>query len=271
MKELSTAQLDRWCKTATEQIRFGPDRRRVAEELRNHLEDHRMSLIEQGMDQQEANLQALEAMGSAEELAPQLAAIHKPFWGRVIRICRILLVPLLVFSIFPMINYYGRSLAYSAPDLEELYPDSYVEENGLTVQHLSPAKVSFSSDGSTFTVTDAMILTDQYGNTELQILVEQRCLLPSLEQVEYMMRYIPITEWFYVTDSAGTQYVPYHADRYSDNTFLSKDLRFGLFSCTMRYRIFDFVPDNVQWVDLSYARDGRSYTLRVDLTGGAAE
>ena len=238
-----------------------------------------MSLIEQGMEEQEANLQALEAMGSAEELAPQLAAIHKPFWGRVIRTCRLLLVLLLVFSIFPMINYYGRCLDYSASDLEEIYPDFYIEENGLTVQHLSPAKVSFSSDGSTFTVTDAMILTDQYGNTELQILVEQRSLLPSLEQVEYMaidwihlgMRKIPIAGWFDITDSTGTQYVPYYANYYGRNMFYSQYLRYGLLSSTMRYRIFDFDPDSVEWVNLSYDRDGRSYNLLIDLTGGGAK
>ena len=73
----------KWCLEAVSQIKYTADRDEVYEELRAHLEDHRDALMEQGIPREEAEKRALEAMGSAKEIAPQLAAVHKPFWGYV--------------------------------------------------------------------------------------------------------------------------------------------------------------------------------------------
>ena len=70
-----------WCQKATEKIRYSPDRRVVCQELMDHLEDHRDALMKQGLTREEAERKSLDAMGSAEEIAPQLGAIHKPWLG----------------------------------------------------------------------------------------------------------------------------------------------------------------------------------------------
>ena len=71
----------KWCETATADIRYQPDRKMVANELVGHLEDRRDALMAEGLDERTATDQALESMGDAKEIAPQLGALHKPFWG----------------------------------------------------------------------------------------------------------------------------------------------------------------------------------------------
>lgn len=81
-------RLTSWCHAATILIRFGPDRKAVYNELLAHLEERRDAFMEQGLNEREASTKALEAMGDAYEIAPQLAAIHRPFWGYFLRVSR---------------------------------------------------------------------------------------------------------------------------------------------------------------------------------------
>ena len=71
----------RWCAAATADIKYKPDRERVSEELYAHLEDRCAAMTEAGVPEAEAVKQALAAMGSADEVAEQMAKIHRPFWG----------------------------------------------------------------------------------------------------------------------------------------------------------------------------------------------
>ena len=59
--------LERWLDEATRGIRFGPDRRMVAEEL--------------AMTEAEARERAISEMGNVTELGKELAKIHKPWLG----------------------------------------------------------------------------------------------------------------------------------------------------------------------------------------------
>lgn len=105
MKQRETAPIevwDQWLNTATKQISFAPDRSDVARELRDHLEDKAATLGEvfPQLAQQEVEGMALNQMGQAEELAPVLAKIHRPWLGYVWLATRImvgmLLVPLVI-------------------------------------------------------------------------------------------------------------------------------------------------------------------------------
>ena len=96
MKNLAFCQ---WCSVATGRILYGPDREAVYTELRNHMEDHWESLVAQGVSEKDAMHMVLQAMGDPEEIAPQLGALHKPIWGYLLRISRILAVIFLYHSI----------------------------------------------------------------------------------------------------------------------------------------------------------------------------
>ena len=74
-------RFDDWCRKATAKIRYGPDRRAVEKELKAHLEDRYEELTARGLSFEEATVKALESMGSAAEIAPQLGAIHRPWLG----------------------------------------------------------------------------------------------------------------------------------------------------------------------------------------------
>ena len=75
--------LERWLDEATRGIRFGPDRRMVAEELAAHLEDKTSDpqWIFPDMTEAEARDRAISEMGNVTELGKELAKIHKPWLG----------------------------------------------------------------------------------------------------------------------------------------------------------------------------------------------
>ena len=70
-----------WCRDAISGIRYWKDRNKVFGELYEHLEDRYDYFIEKGYTHEQAQKKTLEAMGDPMELAPQLAAIHKPHWA----------------------------------------------------------------------------------------------------------------------------------------------------------------------------------------------
>lgn len=93
----------RWCNTAAGKIRYFPDWEMVTQELWDHLEDRYDSLIAAGFSDEEAVEKALDAMGSAEEIAPQLAAVHRPYWGWFYSFTKFLLILSLLFPLLTMI------------------------------------------------------------------------------------------------------------------------------------------------------------------------
>ena len=73
--------LRRWAQNAVYRIGFPGDRKKVYQELMNHMEDHRDALMEQGKSEKEACEAVEKAMGDPFAVAKDLAEIHRPFWG----------------------------------------------------------------------------------------------------------------------------------------------------------------------------------------------
>ncbi len=264
-------RLIQWCEIATCRISFGPDRRKVADELMGHLEDRRDALMAQGMDERTATDQALESMGDAKEIAPQLGALHKPFWGYVLRISKILLIILLCLSLNPIRKYVknldlDNNVSYR--DFAVFDPASYGGDTGRTLHHLSQPELSFSTDGSHFTLTDACVFSNNSSDfTQLYIRIQQTTLLPQTEHKEYFT-YFRITSFFTARDSLGNEYPCYWDGTGGENPYLlSGGAQTGLFTYTHECWINNF-PAEAEWVDICYERDGRSFSLRVYLTGG---
>ena len=70
-----------WVDAVCEQVRFQPDRKGIARELRVHYEDHVRDLLRLGRDPALAEERALEAMGNAQEVGRALDRVHKPWLG----------------------------------------------------------------------------------------------------------------------------------------------------------------------------------------------
>lgn len=70
-----------WVSAAVSYIPFKGDRDEVSAELRAHFEDHRDALIASGLDRQNAERRALEAMGDPDETGRMLRKVHRPWLG----------------------------------------------------------------------------------------------------------------------------------------------------------------------------------------------
>ena len=70
-----------WLEAVCEQVRFRPDRKGIARELRIHYEDHCQDLLRLGWTPELAEQRALAAMGNAQEVGWALDRVHKPWLG----------------------------------------------------------------------------------------------------------------------------------------------------------------------------------------------
>ena len=132
-----------WLDTATRDIRFSLDRRRVRQELEDHIQDRIEAEEARGLSPSQASRAVMEAMGDPKELARELAAVHSPWLGRLWRLSQAALVILalvmsfnllcsaafrdeLVWRLFP-----GQELEISIPPEERI--SAAPEASGPTV------------------------------------------------------------------------------------------------------------------------------------------
>ena len=73
----------KWRDEVVEQVRFWPDRKKIAEELDAHYEDHVKDLERIGFDHELAEERALQAMGDAAEVGKAMDKAHQPRLGWV--------------------------------------------------------------------------------------------------------------------------------------------------------------------------------------------
>ena len=74
-------QFDDWAEQVVERMWFPPDRKRVRKELLDHMEDAREALMEQGLTDEQAQEQAVTAMGDAKAVGKALNKAHRPILG----------------------------------------------------------------------------------------------------------------------------------------------------------------------------------------------
>lgn len=249
-------KFERWCRAATAQIRFVPDRMPVIRELQAHIEDHYQALLDQGTDSREAVDMAIAAMGSPEEIAPQLAALHRPFWGYAERVFRWVLIALVgiclsSFGFYVLKNsffdppvYYSDTYAQYSEDTDAEY---YLESGGMAI-----------SDGYVITLSKVV-----WADT-LRFQIKSFNLLPWAEHSD-------IGRWFEVTDSLGNTYrCAYEGGWPGEPTVMGSFLRTGPYTAVNNMWLTDFCSQDAQWLEFRYDRSGHTITFRIDLTGGGA-
>ena len=246
-------KLKNWCASATAQIRYKPDRAEVEAELMAHIEDKADALRAKGVPEEEINGEVLRSMGSAEAIAPQLAAIHKPWLGYIYRTAAVLTAITCLLAVF-LWGTFGGNLLFKLIDTANF--DSLIANHGQ-LKHYSHPNVSDSSDGYRFQVTEAGL--DATGHVlylELQV-----TYWPWMADTN-------ATRYIWATDSKGNYYASQAEAAYQNIPRVSfgGEMSTGGISC-LGLNILHF-SDTANWVELHYDRDGRDIVLRIDLTGG---
>ena len=266
-----------WCENATSGIRYAPDRQMVYEELLNHLYDHYDALVEDGMDHESARKAALEAMGNARQIAPQLVAIHRPFWGYFLRATRVLLVLSLCAALLSawfwkdVVYHYSGSFdgwnydPYTATQHEGMY----ILDTRLFYKEVNQSE---KSDGTTFTLTQAALWHVDYTNVEnddhdydrFYFQIEAFNPLPWTGKSEAM-------DWVWGVDSLGNYYDCYHKGirNYTPYVWISSS-HTGFLTYTYNLEITDYRSQEAEWIEFHYDRSDRDLVWRIDLTGGDA-
>lgn len=119
-----------WVDAVCEQVRFQPDRKAIARELRVHYEDHVKDLLRLGRDPALAEERALAAMGDAQEVGRALDKVHKPWLGWLWEVSRVLawaLTALALVTLFDTIGWASLAARTAAEFTWEEPPASAVK------------------------------------------------------------------------------------------------------------------------------------------------
>lgn len=249
-------KFEAWCAAATEKIRYGPDRRAVSRELQAHLEDRYDALAAQGLSFEEATSRALEAMGSAAELATQLGAIHRPWLGYLYSFVKFLGITTGLLAAFVMsIQICGTAGMRFSTDRFESLP-----ANVENISFYCKPELSAHVEGYHISIEEAAVAEDAE-ETRFYFEIQTRWL-------PWMERFHGV-DHFWAVDSLGNYYYPYSvfAYEYPHITHGGSTATSGIQTCTMVLTTFDA---DAQWVELRYDRDGRDIVFHIDLTGGGA-
>lgn len=259
----------RWAEYAVSGIIFPGDKKKVYQELMDHMEDHYDGLVGQGMDEEAAREAVEKAMGDPWAVAKDLAAIHQPFWGYFLRATRVILVLVLIATLFPLSGFLQEH-SFRRPgfrDWDVFDENDYGGDTNRTLLHLSDQDSSFESDGYTFTATDAAVYRDdEHEITFFHCRVQQFNPIPWSYHGE-------VGYWFWAEDSLGNYYYSQYETAQDEDprkpAMYGNMSQTGILTHTYEFWIND-IPD-AQWLKIHYTRDGRDEMLFIDLTGGASK
>ena len=267
-----------WCENATSGIRYTPDRKMVYGELMNHLYDHYDALVEEGMDEENARTATLEAMGNARQIAPQLAAIHRPFWGYVLSFTRFVLFVTLCAAVACACFWIKHGYDFSQPHYGYTHFNPYelTEFDGMYTHHTrqiytQPNQFA-ETDGYICTLSEASVWHVEYTKVENDA-HDYDCLYLQIRVFHPLpwAEHRDIGRLFYAVDSLGNTYDCYYDGIQNYAPYItSSEYHTGLLTYTSELRIEDFQFEGVEWIELRYDRSGRNIALRLDLTGGDA-
>lgn len=71
-------QIKEFLNSVCEQIKYKPARESISEELKNHIEELKENYVNQGFEEEKAEIKAVEQMGDSIEIGKKLNKIHKP-------------------------------------------------------------------------------------------------------------------------------------------------------------------------------------------------
>ena len=267
-------KFESWCLKAIAPIRCPPDQDAVMAELYAHMLDHYDALLEAGISREEAEQRTLAAMGSAEEIAPQLAAVHHPFWGWLLWGTRIVLVLILCAAVFFAVPYL-RHASYFGPDWDRYspYEDTYISDEVGVTERLFCAEPNQSAEASGYTLalTRAARWHTDFADDSLEDLDTFRFQIKVFNPRPWA-RMPEFQKWLWAEDSLGNYYYPFYLDNphAGDPGISGNSYHTAPFTYTLDMWLSNFCSGGADWIDIHYDRSGRDIVFRIDLTGGDA-
>lgn len=245
-----------WCRDAVKEIAYPPDKNRVYAELYDHMMDRYESYLAKGIDDKTAIKKTLEAMGDPKELAPQLAALHKPYWAYAMIVTRILVILLLAISLVSF-AFFLNDQHYIRLNGEHLLYDPFGEEPEKQIAFVS-ADAEDAADGYTFRVVKA-------ARWDNRIVVQLKVTNP---RPWAQKSAAPL--YMYADDSNGVNYLCHaKSGRKTAQAVFVDSKQTGL--STYCYNLYLYGNmEGVTWLKLYYDRAGREMELHIDLIGGAS-
>ncbi|MBM6830134.1 hypothetical protein H9X85_11120 [Anaerotignum lactatifermentans] len=238
---------EKYIKDVTSHVRFRFDRRGIAEELREHMEDLYEDLLSQGIEAEQAEELALEWMGDSEEVGKALDAEHNPVLGWIWLFCRRALI--LIFLFFGIPALFGVSCTalmtgYDAVDtfFTELYAENDVV---YTVDVDQKVKI----DDTVFSVKNLKYHED--GTMEIRYLSYRSPFWRGMYNSRFSLYDCEINN--------GAEYVK-EVDDWTEDTYHVQ----GLYWDISAY-LEDF-PEDSQWLNIIYENGERSFTMEIPLT-----
>ena len=266
---MSKWKLEQWCVHAVHRIRYGPDRKAVYKELREHVDDRYEHFREQGDPETDATEKTLSAMGDAWEVAALLEKAHRPFWGYLYTFAKWAVILLAIVCLYQLLSrVWDNRYAYKKP------PDEFVY--GYQQVLSAHPDTTVTCDGYTITLTQASLWRKEVNYSDFDTLEE---LIVQLEITNPRPWSQPpsIVDWIWAEDSGGNHYYSYAEelpeyppDIPKHKILQTASIRTNLFTTVYSLHIGYQLPESIEWIDLRYTRDGRDWTLRIDLTGGTS-
>lgn len=249
--------IENWLEQATEKILFAPDREAVRQELADHLQDRQERYAAKGLGAGEAERAALADMGDPADIAEELGKLHRPWWGYLWTLSKLLLGLAAFVAIIGVFTAWDGLIPQKPTHLWETY--SYSGTTLLTRQKLPDrAKVG------NYTVSASTILLEDTDGA--QYLVISLRFLPHIpwEPVDRDSLYKAALEGSLTDDGYRL---------YSMENWWLKDMG----ACrdgpggVVRYMEFSLRLEGGQipkWIDIPLGVS--DYTLRVDLEEGVS-
>lgn len=259
-----------WCESAVKRIRFGPDRKRVYSELYSHMEDEYDALVCEGLSDEDAKRKVLRSMGDAEQTADQLALIHRPFWGWMLRAARILLIISALIALRYVPGYINTHIHDYQNSQMWVFEDVKESSSGSSrMTFYTEPKCQSSSDGFTFRITRAAQRHSTYTTDGITGKEDSFYLMVDVSNPRPWMDSGDIMREFYAVDSLGNKYVSTYDQIYVYEPYLAGNgIRSNLFTTTWLMWLQNYCSQDAEWIELRYDRSGRDIRLRIDLTGG---
>jgi len=147
-----------WLRDAVKYIKFPPDRRKVRQELYEHMISRNLDFLAKGATEEEADKLVCQAMGDPEEVGKALAEVHKPFWGYFLRAARIVTALVLLLCVIHIacnyeglgVRYYRTALMRYDVHIKEWIPQTAAERCGDYRFRLRRAGVAGPREGEQF-------------------------------------------------------------------------------------------------------------------------
>ena len=249
-----------WAMAAVRGIVSQKERESVQQELWDHILDHKEALLAAGFSREEAERQAIAAMGAPEETAKLLRKAHQPILTRLLQITKWAAIALAVVTVWNTLLFsdWGSWIKQYIPAkpekhrLEQVVPDHGPVQWGAAVC----PDVQAQAGGYTVSfryVTAAWNAESSSCVVEISLLFIPRFFWQedAVPQPLFVLRDTAGQTWSTTQQMAeGRTTVSYPGRR---QVHLLADL--------------DFFPENGQ-LELEYTGSGQQFTLPIDLTGG---